>query len=321
MNISPITQIKTNASRRSIVIAIILTIIKSIIAFVTGSISILASALDSLLDVFSSTINYFSIRTGMRPSDEEHSFGHGKAESLAGLFQGILILSSCFFLIYRSIIRIILPEPIIHPVSGIITMGISIILTLYLVVRLRNAIKKSDSIALKADYFHYLPDLLTNICVFLGIVVMMFTGWLYLDPILSLCISLYILYSAGVLLKESIDVLMDRQLPNDKRVIVEEVLASFYPRVLSFHALKTRKSGDASFIEMHIEICEQVSFRDAHAITEDVISSIEKRISGAVVTIHTDPCLNCDRCKLLFDSIKGINPISLREELHKNESA
>jgi ferrous-iron efflux pump FieF len=281
---------KTSVARLSIVAASFLVVIKLATGYVTGSISVWASLLDSTMDIFASVINFFAVRAAARPADEDHSYGHGKAESLAGLFQSIVIAASGIFLIYESIRRIINPNQTKSEWIGIVTMLVAVLVSIALVVRLRRVARETESPALQADAMHYVTDIYSNLSALLALVIVGLTPWQIADPIISIAIAFYILWSAVSVGRESIDVLMDRRLP----LIVDEKIASVVSRyreqgVLGFHDLRTRRSGSQKFIDLHLEVERSMSLQDAHDTTVRVLRDIEAEIPRARVHIHTDP--------------------------------
>lgn len=281
---------KNRAARLSVAIASLLVALKAVTAWVTGSISVWASVLDSTMDIFASAINFVAVRAAARPADEDHAYGHGKAESLAGLFQAGVISASGFFLIVEALRRIAVPRPVASTKLGIAAMIVASVVSAVLVARLRRVARATDSPALHADAFHYLTDIWTNIGALVALVLVAQTGWLLADPLISLAISLYIIWSAARVGKESVDVLMDRRLPVD----VDEKVAAIINRyrdqgVRGFHDLRTRRSGSIKFIDLHLEVDRRMRLDEAHELTVKVLRAIEEEIPRARVQIHTDP--------------------------------
>ncbi|HEX8921439.1 MAG TPA: cation diffusion facilitator family transporter, partial [Pyrinomonadaceae bacterium] len=186
---------KTSVARLSILAASFLVALKLATGYITGSISVWASLLDSTMDIFASVINYFAVRAASRPADEDHSYGHGKAESLAGLFQSIVIAASGIFLIYESIRRIIYPNQTSSEWIGIMTMLVAVIVSIALVMRLRRVARETESPALQADATHYVTDIFTNMGALLALVIIGLTPWQIADPLISIAIAFYILWS------------------------------------------------------------------------------------------------------------------------------
>jgi ferrous-iron efflux pump FieF len=281
---------KTSVARLSILAASFLVVVKAVAGFITGSISVWASLLDSTMDIFASAINYFAVRAASRPADEDHSYGHGKAESLAGLFQSIVIAASGIFLIHESIRRIINPHKVDSEWIGISTMLLAVLVSIALVARLRRVAGETESPALRADAMHYVTDIFTNLSALLALVIVRLTRWQIADPAISIGIAFYILWSAVKVGRESIDALMDRRLPPDVDEQIAEIVQRYLDQgVLGFHDLRTRRSGSQRFIDLHLEVERDMRLEEAHAVTVRVLRAIEAEISRARVHIHTDP--------------------------------
>ncbi|HJU53377.1 MAG TPA: cation diffusion facilitator family transporter [Pyrinomonadaceae bacterium] len=281
---------KTSAARLSMLAAGFLIALKTGTGFLTGSISVWASLLDSTMDIFASGINYFAVRAASRPADDDHSYGHGKAESLAGLFQSLVIAASGLFLVYESIRRIINPNPTASEWVGVLTMIVAVLVSVALVVRLKRVARETESPALHADAMHYITDIYSNASALLALVIVAVTPYQIADPIISLAIAFYILWSAIHVGRESIDVLMDRRLPLQVDEQVAEVVSRYRDQgVLGFHDLRTRRSGSQKFIDMHLEVVRDMRLQEAHDVTVRVLRAIEAEIPRARVQIHTDP--------------------------------
>jgi ferrous-iron efflux pump FieF len=282
--------VKTSAARLSIGVATFLILIKTATGFLTGSISVWASLLDSAMDVFASIINLYAVRAAARPPDDDHAYGHGKAESLAGLFQATVITASGFFLIWEAIKRIIFPHETKSQLIGIGSMLIAVVLSSLLVLRLKRAARKTDSPALAADATHYVTDIFTNAAALFALVVLYFSGWRIADPIFSIAISIYILATAFSVARESVDVLMDKKLPPEVDEQVAEIVNRYKDAgVLGVHDIRTRRSGSFKFIDLHIEIERTKTFEQSHDLTVHVIRDIETEIPRSRVQVHTDP--------------------------------
>jgi len=283
-------RLKNSAARLSVLVAAFLIALKTATGLFTGSISVWASLLDSAMDIFASTINFFAVRAAARPPDEEHLYGHGKAESLAGLFQAGVITVSGLFLIREAVRRIITPHAVELEWLGVGTMAVAGATSLALVARLRRVARKTDSPALTADAAHYATDVYTNGAALFALVVVALTGWTLADPLISILISAFILWSAFRVARDSVDVLMDRRLPQEVDEAVAGVVRRFHPEgVIGFHDLRTRRSGSVKFIELHLEVTREQSFLTAHDLTERVITAIETEIPRSRVQIHCDP--------------------------------
>lgn len=282
--------LKNSAARLSIIAAAFLIVLKTATGLLTGSISVWASLLDSAMDIFASTINFFAVRAAARPPDEDHAYGHGKVESLAGLFQAVVITISGLFLIREAILRLLNPQPTSAELLGVISMLIATGVSIALVARLRRVAQQTDSLVLSADALHYATDVFTNGGALGALLLLRLTGWRLADPLISIAISLYILYSAFQVARDSIDVLMDKRLPIEVDEQVAEIVGRYHAQgVLGFHDLRTRRSGAQKFIDLHLEVGRASSLEEAHALTVQVLRAIEAEIPRARVQIHTDP--------------------------------
>jgi ferrous-iron efflux pump FieF len=281
---------KASAARLSMLAAGFLILLKTVTGFLTGSISVWASLLDSTMDIFASAINYVAVRAASRPADEDHAYGHGKAESLAGLFQALVIAASGAFLIWEAVQRLVHARPVTSEWLGMGTMLIAMLVSLALVRRLRRVARETDSLALRSDATHYASDIFTNAGALLALLIVALTGWQMADPLISIMIAVYILWSAVGVGHEALDVLMDRRLPVDIDKQVAEVVSHFRGRgVLGFHDLRTRRSGSQKFIDLHLEVVRDLRLDEAHDLTVQVLRAIEAAIPRSHVQIHTDP--------------------------------
>ncbi|MCA1616728.1 MAG: cation diffusion facilitator family transporter [Acidobacteria bacterium] len=282
--------LKSSAARLSILAAASLIVIKAGAGWKTGSISVWASLLDSSMDIIASTINFFAVRAAARPPDEDHAYGHGKAESLAGLFQAAVITVSGLFLVWEAFKRLVEPRATTAEGFGVAAMLAAVLVSAGLVFRLRAIARRTDSPALAADAAHYASDIYSNGAALAALVVIALTGWGAADPVFSLAISIYILASAFGVARESVDVLMDKRLPPEIDELVHEIAARFRPLgVIGAHDLRTRRSGSLKFIDMHLEVDRSKTLEEAHDATVAVIRAIESEIPRARVQIHTDP--------------------------------
>lgn len=271
----------------SVATAAVLIVVKLFAWFETGAVSLLASLIDSLMDAAASIMNLFAVRYALRPADEEHRFGHGKAESLAALAQAAFITGSAVLLSFEAVNRLVNPEALSNPMAGIWVMLFAIAATLLLLGVQRHVVRLTNSVAIKADSLHYLTDLLTNLATIVAIGLVMI-GWPRADAIIALIIAAYILYSALTIGIEAVNDLMDRELPEHvQRRIVEVALE--HERVRGVHELRTRQSGPNRFIQLHVELDGQMRLAEAHIIADAVQAAIEKAVPGADVLIHQDP--------------------------------
>ncbi len=288
MPAASMARLKRLAATASVAVALTLIAAKLGAWLATSSVSLLSTLIDSLLDLAASAVNFIAIRTAAQPADREHRFGHGKAEPIAGFAQAAFVSGSAGFLLIQSVERLINPTPISNGMIGIGVMGLSIVLTLALVLFQRSVVRRTGSVAIGADQLHYQTDLLVNASVIVALLLAWQLNWTIADPLFAIAIAGYILFSARQILVSSFDMLMDKELPDaDRRRIVE--IAEAHPDVISAHDLRTRLSGSRVFIQIHLELPGEMRLRDAHDIADEVMKRIEAAFPDAEVLIHEDP--------------------------------
>ena len=275
------------ATYASVSVAAFLIIIKLIAWGRSDSVSLLATLVDSVLDAFASIINLIAVRHALTPADKEHRFGHGKAEALAGLSQSLFIAGSSVFLLLEAGQSLFNPTDIKYPFAGIAVMVISIIATLILVSFQHYVIKKTQSVAIRADALHYKSDILMNCAVILALWLSTI-GLNLFDPIIGALIAGYILYSAWGIVSISLDQLMDRELSDDVRTEIKKIILS-HPQAHGMHDLRTRHSGSMTFIQFHLEIEDDLTLVLAHNVSDDIEDALLKVYPGSEIIIHIDP--------------------------------
>ncbi|MDX1738710.1 MAG: cation diffusion facilitator family transporter [Alphaproteobacteria bacterium] len=272
----------------AVIVASSLAALKLFAWVMTGSVAILASLVDSVMDLFSSSITFAAVRHAQRPADSDHRFGHGKAEPLAALAQAGFTLASGIYLMIEVVQRLLAPQSILHSDIGIGVMVVSILATLGLVALQIFVAKKTGSVAIKADSLHYKGDLLANIAVIIAIVLSSQFNLPWLDPIFGLFIAIYIIKAAKDVFMESYDMLMDKEFPDADRAKIQQ-LALDFGDVLGVHDLRTRQSGPNSFIQMHLDMNGALTLNRAHATADAVEKAIMDAFPGSEVMVHQDP--------------------------------
>ncbi|MCH2546653.1 MAG: cation diffusion facilitator family transporter [Alphaproteobacteria bacterium] len=265
-----------------------LIIIKLVAWIMTGSLSLLSSLVDSAMDLLASLSNYFAIRYALVPPDNEHRFGHGKVEYIAGMGQALFISITALIVAAEAVHRFFAPVPVHESEVGIVVMLISIVVTLGMVFYQKKAIAHTDSTAVKADYVHYVMDVLANGAVIIALLLVSGFGWIWADPLFALAIAVYILKGAWQVGVTSFQNLMDHEFDTCERERIAEVVLA-HPQVKGLHELKTRRSGLLAFIQLHIDVSGDLKLIQAHAITEQVEANIRQLHPNAEVLIHTDP--------------------------------
>ncbi|HVK98548.1 MAG TPA: cation diffusion facilitator family transporter [Dongiaceae bacterium] len=275
------------ASTASVLVATSLLLIKAYAWWISGSVSLLAALADSALDALASLLNFAAVRYSLQPADAEHRFGHGKAESLAGLGQSLFIMGSAVFLLVRAIDRMRHPQPLEQLDVAVGVMLVSILMTFGLVWYQRRVIAQTQSPAIQADSLHYLSDLLTNTGVIVALL-LSWAGWQQVDPILAIAIALYIFYTAVRIWNQSIQLLLDRELPEEEQRRIEAI-ALRQKEVLGVHGLRTRQSGHVKIVQLHVELDGNMPLALAHRICDQIEADIRREFPNADVLIHQDP--------------------------------
>ncbi len=276
------------ATYASVSVAAILIVAKLGAWFATESLSILSTLIDSLLDAAASLINLLAVRHALEPADREHRFGHGKAESLAGLAQSAFICGSALFLLIEAGDHFFHARTLDNLDIGLIVMAVSIVLTAVLVGFQRYVVAKTSSVAIAADSLHYKMDILVNVGVVISLLLVMNMGWFWADPVVAIAIAGYIVYGAWSIASQSLQILMDRELPDEDRLKIREIALS-HPDVRGVHDLRTRSSGQQIFVQIHIELDPEMKLLRAHSVADEVEDSIAEVFPNAEVITHQDP--------------------------------
>ncbi|WP_374302494.1 cation diffusion facilitator family transporter [Ferrovibrio sp.] len=276
------------ATNASVAVALVLIMAKLAAWMVTGSVSLLASLVDSLLDALASLVNLLAVRHALTPADDEHRFGHGKAEALAGLGQAALIVGSALFLVVESIDRLLQPQPVEQGLAGIVVMLLSITLTAALVLYQRHVVRQTGSLAVTADRLHYVGDLATNLAVIAALVLASRGDFAWFDPVCALAIAAVILKSAIDIVRGALHHLMDREMADADRERILAVVRA-HPDARALHDLRTRQAGNQVFIQFHLELDPELSLREAHRISDEIEMRLLELFPGAEVIIHQDP--------------------------------
>ncbi len=281
-------QLMRRATYASVAVACTLIVAKFAAWMHTESVALLATLVDSLLDGVASLINMLAVRHALTPADDEHRFGHGKAEALAGLGQGALVAGSALFLFVEGIQHLIAPQPIERSYAGIAVMVFSILMTIGLVLYQRWVVQRTGSIAVSADRLHYVGDVATNATVLLALALASLPGFLWVDAVGALIVAAVIVKSAVDIVRGAFDNLMDRELADTDRDRVLDVIRH-HPETRALHDLRTRQAGNQIFIQFHLELDPDISLRDAHRISDEIEAELLAIFPGAQILIHQDP--------------------------------
>lgn len=277
-------------------VAIILAIVKFIVGITSGSLAVLSSAIDSMLDCLVSALNYFALKKSNANPNDKFNFGYGKVEALVALFEGAFIIGIAIFICYSSIQKLLNGTKSVETTSAMLVMVISIVFTGLLVLYLRRVYKKTGNLIIKADALHYKTDLLTNLAIFIALFVIWITGYDAVDAIFGIVVSIYIAFSAFGLVKDGVYILLDGALPSDVVCAIIDILNS-KEDVKSYHYLKTRKSGEKSFFSVHLVFDPNISLSKAHKVADDIESDIKSKFNTQKWVFDTHFDIEDDRDK------------------------
>jgi len=281
-------RLRLRATYASLAVALVLIVAKFLAWIGTGSVALLSSLVDSLVDAAASLVNFIAVRHAATPADREHRFGHGKAEPLAALGQSAFLVGSAMLLMAEAIRRLVEPQPVANPPAGIVVMVFAIVVTIALVAYQRHVVRHTGSLAVGADELHYRGDVILNLSV---IVTLLIGHWFrvpLLDPLFGGAVGLWIIYSAVKIARLSLTQLMDRELPDTERARVRAV-AEGHPDVIAVHDIRTRVAGPTAFIQLHIEMDGAINLVRAHEISDDVEARLQRAFPHAEIIIHEDP--------------------------------
>jgi ferrous-iron efflux pump FieF len=276
-------------ARESLSVALGLVALKALAALSTGSLSILASLVDSLMDVLASGANLLAVRIAARPPDARHPYGHGKAEGLAGLVQGAVIGASGGYVVAEGVGRLISGAVLHHTALGIAVMAVSTVASVWIAWRLLRTARSTGSVAIAADRVHYASDVATNLGVLGALLVTRWTGWAWVDVAVAIVVGAYVLATAVRVVLRSTEELMDHEIPEGEVAALLEAIRRDVPEARNVHDLRTRKAGPDVFVELHVAFDRTLPFVEAHRLSEGVVKAVKRAIPGAEVHVHADP--------------------------------
>ena len=279
-----------SASIASLLVASTLIVLKSYGWITTTSVSLLGSLADSLIDFLASVFVFVAISYSMLPADAKHRFGYDKSEGLAAFVQSLFIGMSGIYVCFEATKRLLNPsdQQISQPSIAIWIILVSIVLTLALVMYQKYVVKKTKSIAIESDQYHYLTDTFINFSVLFSIAITGWTRFVFIDALVGLLISGVVLYTSVTLLKKSFKILLDQEIQSEDRDRIREI-ALDHPKVLGFHDLRTRDTGRKYIIQFHLELDPNMSLLESHEITDEVTDNVLKLYPDSELIIHTDP--------------------------------
>ena len=288
---------KAGAARLLIAVVVGLITLKLIVAWVTGSIGVLAQAADSFLDLFAGVITFSAIRIVSRPADARRPYGHGKVEDIAGLAQSILIFVAGGLIIYSAATRIREGSSIELAEAGIAVMIVSIVVSIFLSRHLLSVSRTTNSVALEANARNIAADVYSASAVLAGLAAVRLTGLHIIDPVIAIGVAVYIIKLAFDTIRKPMSGLLDENLPPAQQAAIEESLSRHRHEISGFHSLRTRRAGSRSHVDLHLVMARDITLEQAHQICTQVEIEIQTALSEASVVIHAEPCDNqCQEC-------------------------
>ena len=281
-------RLRTNATYAALVAAALLIAAKFVAWLDSGSVALLSSLVDSLVDAAASVVNFVAVRHAMSPADREHRFGHGKAEPLAALGQSAFLIGSALWLLAEAVRRLLSPEAIENPVAVLVVMVFSTVVAGALVAYQRHVVGLTRSLAIGADEIHYRGDVILNIAVIVAIILSSLLHLPILDPVFGGAAGIWIIYRAVGIVRLSLTQLMDQELPDEERAQIRSIVER-HPDVAAVHDMRTRASGPTSFIQLHLEMDGAINLMQAHRISDEVEADLRRAYPNAEIMIHQDP--------------------------------
>ena len=271
-------------------VAGVLVLMKMTVGILSGSIAVLASALDSFLDLTVSLFNYFALNNAEKDPDDQFHYGRGKIEPLAAVIEGTVVSLSALFILYEALVKMAHPREMSHMTESVAVMIASFIITAALVMFLNSVAKKTKNMVIKADALHYKTDLFSNGAVLMALVLISYTAEQWIDPVLGVGIAIYMIYSAIPIIKEGVLMLLDAALPQEDVQKIKEIIES-EPIITDYHYLKTRESASEVYISVHAVFNVSISLYDAHLVADKVEAKIKALFEDkkAHILIHMDP--------------------------------
>jgi cation diffusion facilitator family transporter len=289
---------KARAAQLSVLSNSVLIVIKLVVGIMMQSVSVISEAVHSGIDLVASIIALFAVKESGKPADDEHPFGHGKIENVAGTIEAVLIFGAALYIIWEAVHKLIKGSVEIENLGiGAVVMGISALAN-YLVSRhLLNVAIKTDSVALEADAMHLRTDVYTSIGVLAGLAAIKLTGITILDPIVAIVVACLILKAAYDLTKSAFFHILDIKLPDDEEAIIHDVMKEHSQHFLEYHKLRTRKSGHIRHVDMHLVVPKLMSVEKGHSHSHQISAEIESRLAHSHVLVHIEPCKGqCNEC-------------------------
>ncbi len=267
----------------------VIVVLKLIVGFFTGSVAVISEGIHSSMDLFASVITFFSIRISNQPADEDHPYGHGKAENIAGTIETLLIFVAGIWIIVESVNKLLNPHEIRFPALGIAVMLFGAIVNIIVSRIIKRAAIKANSVAMKSNALHLYTDVFTSLGIALSLFLVYITGWLWLDPVIAILTAFYIMYEAFKLLKESFPPLMDRRLSDNEEEAIKKIILAHKNKFIEFHDFRSRRAGAEEYIDFHLVVSSTMTIESAHSLCDEIEAEIMNFYAKAEVLIHLEP--------------------------------
>ena len=295
---SQFQQAKSRAAQLSIISNTALILIKLTAGIMMQSVSVISEAVHSGIDLVAAVIAWFAVRESGKPADEDHPFGHGKIENVAGTIEAVLIFGAAIYIIYEAVLKLVEGKIEIESLGlGAGVMAVSAIANFLVSRHLMQVARKTDSVALEADALHLRTDVYTSAGVLGGLVAIKLTGLAVLDPIVAIMVALLIIKAAWDLTQSAFLHILDVSLPEEEARIIHEVMAEYTGRYREYHKVRTRKSGHIRHIDMHLVVPGGTTVEAAHRLSHEIADRIGEQLAYSHTLVHIEPCKGlCTAC-------------------------
>ncbi len=273
----------------SIAAALVTILLKGVAWWITGSVGLLSDALESFVNLAGALMALAMLSLAAQPADENHAYGHGKAEYFSSAFEGFLIAVAAVLIAWQAVARLIAPQPLEAVGVGLAVSVVASAVNLLTARTLMGVGRRYRSITLEADAQHLMTDVITSIGVIVGVGLVWLTGWLWLDPVIALAVAVNILWTGWQLMRRSTAGLMDVALPEHERSAIDAVLERYRTQGLEFHALRTRQAGTRAFVTLHVLVPGDWTVQKGHDWSERIEGDIRGAVPHANVTTHLEP--------------------------------
>lgn len=275
----------------------LLTLAKLVVGLTIGSVSVVAEAIHSGVDLLAAVIALFAVSRSARPPDDEYPFGRGKIENVSGTVEALLIFLAAGLIVSEAVNKLLHPPELPQVDLGLVVMALSVVVNLFVSRRLFAVARRTESVALEADAYHLTTDVLTSLDVFVGLILVRLTGFAYLDPIAALLVAGLIVRTAWEITRRSFLDLLDRGLPAEERRLVARVIQQHGDRLVGFHEVRTRKAGGERHVDLHLVVAARATVEEAHALCDHLERDLHRALGRCTLNIHTEPCRqDCADC-------------------------